>query len=555
MAGTFEERFVNGVDRLVAFLEKDRLNVWWTFVYVLVVASIRDLSEYFLLDEEFVTTSHPWIYSISHHVAFFVLTYLGLVFVLKAFSRSDLRKCINFTNCYYWIILIPPWIDHFLFGQDTNYAYFSFTSFINAFFGLGGDSFHPGQGVEVVVVLFALFGYVFWQNRGELEDMRGRGVLALRLGMMAVFTVVFMFFLGTPGSYLPVGSEDGIPVFPSFDLTKFYQWHLFIFAYYYAAAAFLTFVLSYMSLKGRFLENIRALRPFQTAFFALIVLAGAAFAWNSSSDVDLISDFLSKPYWANMAFILPSVVTAILAWQVGVLWNDLSDRETDDPNKKGRVLASGLLDPNSMKQASVVLATVVLGASLLLSVQQFILMAMILALSFAYSCPPFRMKKMLLSPLLMGLGTLLAFLYGAMTPYSEIGLMGGMDPVPWLTGSVIVPDLSPETLLVGAFMFIGLVIGSMITDVDGYSEDRAAGVSTVYTRLGLERGTKVMAALLFFASLSPLVIFNDIIDVVVFPALGALAAVVFIRKKRAMPVMEIAAAGLLYAAVRFVLMI
>ncbi|MFA5313379.1 MAG: UbiA family prenyltransferase [Methanomassiliicoccales archaeon] len=548
--GTTEERFVSGVDRLAAFLEKDRLNLWMTFVYVLVIAVIRDLSEYFLLDDAFTSSSHPWIYSISHHVAFFVLVYLGLILILKVFSGAGLKKCINYTNWYYWIILIPPWVDHFLFGQDRNYAYFSWTSFLEAFFGMSGESFHPGQGVEVIVVLFALFAYVFWRHRDELHDMRGRLVLVLRMGSMAAFTVLFMFIIGTPGAYIPVGSVDGLPVFPSFDLTRYYQYHLFIFAYYYTAALLLVLVLSYISLRGRFSEYARALRPFQTVFFASIVTAGVAFGWRSAILADLVGNILTKPYWVNLAFVVPTVLTAILAWQIGVLWNDISDRSTDDPGKKGRLLASGVLDPRSLRDVSVVLTMVVLGVSLLLSVQQFLLMAAVLLLSYAYSCPPFRMKKMLFSPLLMGLGTFLAFLFGAMTPYSEVSFVSGL---PYITGSVIEPGLTSDALLVGAFMFLGLVIGSMVTDVDGYAEDRAAGVRTIYTQLGRERGTKVVAALVFLASLSPLVSFNDTLDLLAFPVLGAMAALGFVRTKRSRAVMGFAAVGLIYAMARFLM--
>ncbi|MCE5295673.1 MAG: UbiA family prenyltransferase [Euryarchaeota archaeon] len=548
--GTTEERFVKGVDRLAAFLEKDRLNLWMTFVYVLVVAVIRDLSEYFLLDDAFTSSSHPWIYSISHHVAFFVLVYLGLVLILKVFSGAGLKKCINYTSWYYWIILIPPWIDHFLFGQDRNYAYFSWTSFLEAFFGMGGESFHPGQGVEVMVVLFALFAYVFWRHRGDLGDVHGRLVLILRMGSMAAFTVLFMFIVGTPGIYIPIGSIDGIPVFPSFDLTRYYQYHLFIFAYYYAAGLLLVLVLSYITLRGRFSEYVRALRPFQTVFFASIVTAGVAFGWRSAILADLVGNILTKPYWVNLAFVVPTVLTAILAWQIGVLWNDISDRSTDDPGKKGRMLASGALDPRSQKEVSVVLTMVVLGVSLLLSVQQFVLMFAVLLLSYVYSCPPFRMKKMLLSPLLMGLGTFLAFLFGAMTPYSEVSFVSGS---PYITGSVIEPGLTTDTLLVGAFMFLGLVIGSMVTDIDGYVEDRAAGVRTIYTKLGREQGTKVVAALVFLASLSPLVIFNDALDLLLFPVLGAMTALSFVRTRRSRAVMGFAAVGLIYAMARFLM--
>jgi 4-hydroxybenzoate polyprenyltransferase len=545
---TLGRSFTEKVDALSEWLEKDRLNLWQTFLYVALVALARDLSEYFLLDQAFVGTPHPWIFSIAHHVAFFILTYLGLVIILKVFSGSGLRRCINYTNCYYWIIIIPPWIDHFIFGQSVNYAYFSWTDFLAAFFLLGGDSFHPGQGIEVIVVLFALFAYVFWRHRGDLVDVQGRGVLALRLGGMAIFTVASMFVLGTPGTYLPVGSEAGIPVFPNFDSTRYVQFHMFIFSYFYMASVILVLALSFIALHGRFWKERGALRPYQTAFFTAIVAAGIAFGWQSSGGGDLIIRILDRPFWVNIAYALPIVVTAVLAWQVSVIWNDLSDRHWDSPLKRGRVLASGLIPPRMLQEVSAVLAIVVLGVSLLLSVQQFMIMAAILGMAFVYSFSPVRFKKALLSPLLIGMGAFLAFLYGASAPYSEIGTVGG---IAYLTGEVIEPALVLDTVVVGAFMFIGLVVGSMITDVDGYQEDAAGKVRTIYTVFGLEKGAGYVSLLILLSALAPLALFNDLLDLLVFPALGIGAAIRCKKRRSSTSVMPIALVGMIYAALRF----
>ena len=541
-------RFERRVDSLLAFLEKDRLNLWQTFAYVLIIALARDLSEYYLLDEAFVSTAHPWIFSIAHHVAFFALTYLGLVLILKVFSGSGLRKCLNYTNWYYWIILLPPFVDRFLFGQETNYAYFSWTDFLAAFFLMEGNSFHPGQAVEVLVVLFALFAYVIWLHRDEVHDLSGRAMLALRLGLMALFTVGAMFTLGTPGAYMPVGSEGGVPVFPNFDSTRYVQHHLFIFAYYYLAGTVLVLALSFIALRDRFRRELAVLRPYQTAFFALIVLAGTAMAWQDWGEARLVTSILERPYWVNLAYVIPTVLSAILAWQASVIWNDLSDREHDSPSKKGRVVASGLLPVKEFREASLILAFVALAVSLLLSVQQFLIMAGILALAFVYSFPPVRFKNALLSPLLMGAGTFLAFLYGASTPFSEVRYV--IDE-PYLTGTVIFPPLYAEAFMVGAFMFIGLVIGSIITDADGYEEDRAGGVRTIYTTYGLEKGADIVSVLIFLAALTPLALFSYWPDLIAFPLLGLAASLRFRKMRSSRAVMPIAMVGLLYAALRF----
>ncbi|HSA35386.1 MAG TPA: UbiA family prenyltransferase, partial [Methanomassiliicoccales archaeon] len=511
------------------------------------IALVRDLSEYYLLDADFVNGSQPWIFSISHHISFFVLTFLGLVLIVKVFSGVSLRKCMNFTTWYFWIILLPPWIDRFLFGLERNYAYFSWTDFVSAFFLMGGDEFHPGQGIEVIVIFFFLFSYVFWKHRRDIEDLSGRTMLVMRLGGMAAFTIVFMLILGTPGMYLPVGSQGGIPVFPNFDSTKFVQFHLFIFAYYLMASVVLVLALTYIAFRDRFRREIGAVRPFQTAFFAAIVIAGMALSWRAV-DPNMVLSVLERPYWVNLAYAAPTVVSAILAWQTSVIWNDLSDMESDSPAKRGRVLASGLLPPKILKDASVVLAIVALSVSLLLSAEQFIIMSAILAMAFVYSFPPIRFKSALLSPLLIGAGTFLAFVYGACAPFAEIGYVSG---IPYLSGSTLSPYLTGDVFLVGGFMFIGLVVGSIITDVDGYEEDRAGGVLTVYTKFGLEKGVALVALLIFVSSLTPLSIFSSYLDIVVFPTLGVLASLLFYRTRASKTVMAVALVGLLYSAMRF----
>ena len=104
-------------------------------------------------------------------------------------------------------------------------------------------------------------------------------------------------------------------------------------------------------------------------------------------------------------------------------------------------------------------------------------------------------------------------------------------------------------------MFLGLVIGSIVTDADGYEEDRAGGIRTVYTVFGLEKGASYVSVMIFLASLTPLALFSSAIDAAVFPILGAAAALRFRRVRSSREVMVLAMAGLIYAALRFLSLI
>jgi 4-hydroxybenzoate polyprenyltransferase len=546
------ERFAAAVDRFVVWVEKDRLPLFGVFLYVIAVSVIRDISEYYLLDQAFVTTAHPWVFSIAHHVAFYAVVFLGLVFLLSAFSGRGVKRTINYVSMFYWIIILPPWIDHFVGGLNQNYAYFSATDFLNALFHFSGEAFHIGQAGEVVVILFALFAYSIWTQRDKLATLAERSVTVLRIGLLIFFTFLFMFIMGTPQTFMPVGFVNGLPQFPAFDLTRYYQYHLLLYTYYLAAGIVIALVITYFAYRKDFSTVLHSMRPAQTLFFAAIVAAGIVTGWRLDSGLDLANNILQDPFYVNLGFAGMTVLSALLTWQVSTIWNDLSDQGYDKPGRKSRTLASGIIDPKTLAQISMILVAVTVASSFLLSIQQGLLILLILGLSWAYSFNPVRFKDHILSPLLIGLGTFLVFLYGYLAPYSEIALYTSSDIYyPHLTGNVFIPQLTAEGFLIGFFMFLGLVIGSMVTDIDGYEEDKRARVRTIYTSLGVERGSKVVAALIFLAALTPLVLFHEPLDMIAFPLVGAVAALTFLGKKAARPVFLIALIGLLYAALRY----
>jgi len=543
----WENRFTERVDRFVAWLEKDHFPLFAVFLMVLAVAFARDLLEYYLLDSEFVTTAHPWIFSIAHHLSFYVVVFMGLVFLLSAFSGRGVRRSINYVSTFYWIIILPPILDY-LAGTRQNYAYFSWTDFLNALFHFSGAGFHIGQAIEVVVILFALFAYTIWTQRAALFTVKDRVVTVVRIALLVIFTFVFMFFMGTPAAFLPVDPLT----FPNFESTRYYQYHLLFFAYYLTAGVVLALALTYLATKGNFRNVVRSMRPPQTLFFGMIVVAGVAIGWQLSSSVDLVTQILQTPYWVNLAFAGIAIIASLMAWQASTIWNDVSDRESDEPRRSDRLVAAGYIENSILVQVSLILASVSLLCSLLLSWAQGLIIAIILALSFIYSFKPVRFKTHILSPMLIGLGTFFAFIFGYVTPYSVVAMVDGTQgPIPYLTGDVQMPALTPEGFFLGFFMFAGLVIGSMVTDIEGYQEDARAGVRTIYTVIGLERGKKVVSLLIFLGSLMPLYLFSSLIDVLVFPLLGLAAALLFWRKGSSRPVIVLALVGLVYAALSY----
>jgi len=373
----------------------------------------------------------------------------------------------------------------------------------------------------------------------------------VQIGFLVFFTFLFMFIMATPGLFLPVGNVGGLPQFPFFDLTKYHQYHLFLYAYYLVAGIVLTLALIYFSLRSHFRNILHSMRLPQSLFFGAIVATGVVMGWRGSLTLNLATKIFEAPYYVNLPFAGLSVLAAVLAWQVTTIWNDLSDVDTDEPTRK-RVLASGILDRWTLINISMVLMVVSVFTAFLLSLQQALIMLLILFLGYLYSFKPVRFKDHSLSPLLIGLGTFLAFLFGFLAPYSVINLVpvpGGSIPV--VTGEVLSPTIGQEALFFGMIMFLGLVIGSMVTDVDGFQEDAKGKVKTIYTRMGLEKGARLVALLVFLVSLTTFALFRTLPDYIIFPVLGAVAALSLVRWKSSRPVLLLALLGFLYGTLRY----
>lgn len=544
------DRAAYRLDSSFLFLERRRLSILGLFVYLLVISVVRDLSEMYLLDHEFIISGAPWIYSVSHHVAFYFVTFLGLVLLLTAFSGERWDKCTKYLASIYWLILLPPWLDRLVFGSEVSYSYFDATGFLNYLLNFSGDQFHPGQALEILAVLGLMVAFVLWKRRDEVGTVRGRAFLFIRLALMLSFALAAMFFMATPGAYLPVGSAGGVPVFPNFAATRYVQFHLFIYAYYLLLGVVLLFALGFLAMKGKLPGMVKRTRPAQSFFFLGIATAGMAYGWATAGGTEYVLSVLDRPYWINLSALFMALTAAYLTWQVSALWNDVADWKSDSPQRPDRVLAGGLFRSRDFMEASVVLSAVAVFTAYLLSLTSAVLLLMILALSYIYSFPPFRLKRHILSSVLIGAGAALVLMYGATVPLSDIIVLNIVGPQP--TGAFIYPTLSPFIFLLSSLAIMGLVVGSMVTDIEGFEEDRVGKVRTIYTALGFQRGLTAVSALVFAASLMTFLLFNRPEDILIFSAMGAVAAYGFYRTRRSRTVLVIAALGMVYGAFRFV---
>jgi chlorophyll synthase len=202
----------------------------------------------------------------------------------------------------------------------------------------------------------------------------------------------------------------------------------------------------------------------------------SAFWADASVDGATSSEFIATLVaWLGEAwrFLVACVVMGPLAWLATLLINDVHDLPGDrgNPRKARSPLVQGLVSAGRAQVAAYCAAAGALALAILLSWQFALLTLGCLALAWAYSAPPVRLKTRPGADLLVN-----ALGVGVLAALAGWTLAAPLGDAPW-------PFL-PQGLLVAAAVYIP-------TTLVDFEADRAAGYATFATRLGRERAYRV----------------------------------------------------------------
>lgn len=184
-------------------------------------------------------------------------------------------------------------------------------------------------------------------------------------------------------------------------------------------------------------------------------------------------DLVPTTFHGAWRFGLAVVVLGPLAWAAASGINDVHDLETDrrNPRKATAPLMSGALTPEAVRLAAYFAAVVALACALVIGMGFALLTAAVLALAWAYSVPPLRLKS---RP-------------GADVVSNTIAVA----VLPLLAGWAVskpVADFPWWFLPQSAAVIVALYIPSTLVDLDA---DRAAGDRTIASRLGRRRAYRL----------------------------------------------------------------
>ena len=419
---------------------------------------------------------------LDHFVFFYGSLYLAFGLVLSILTRERIGRVMKVMTPAWALLLIPPVLDFILTGGEgikITYA-LELRPVILRFFDprVSFETISPGQRVEILGACLLAAAYVRLKTRNWARTVAGfiavYVVLALHgvlpsLVARASWALTRVASASAEFAYLTAFKSGGIVADESRKLTLVF--------------VLTTIALGWAAFRCHSPDRERAMRrnvrPLRSLHYTGLTVFGIAFGWVLFSRAGV--EFTGA---GDVLGMLATCMATLFAFQASVAINDIFDEAGDRISEEARPLVSGTLERRDLVGQAVIFSLAALLLALNVKYSTFLFVVLALVLSFVYSAPPIRLKRLpIVSNLSLGVVSLLACLVGFSVYAEERAMALFPTPLAWV--------------LVLSF---GLGFAAKdLKDVDG---DRATRVWTLPVLLGPSAGRAAVAMLVFLGYLS-----------------------------------------------------
>ncbi len=514
-----KNKIINFSQKIISFLEKERLSFVAVFLWVLLLGAVRMYTEAKLFGYAYKEIDYSFIFFYGHIISFYVCVFLGGILILKTLTKERIKKIANLVSWGFLLVLIPPLLDKFIFHYET-YIYVPKERFID-FILFSYHKIFPevaGYGLFMEIILIMIFTtfYTYIKTRS--------------LPKSVINFVSFNFFIAF------ISTPTLNPLLNKWEMGDLCQPAFFL---RYIILSLVIFVLILLiSRRGLLSSFFISSGPLRTCHFLLMGGIGIFIASHISLHHELIS-YLNA---GNIGVIGITLFTILFLWQYATMINNVYDIEIDRITKRERVLVQGFLSPGQLKEIFIIFAITSVGLAIALGGVQLILTLFFIFLATIYSAPPLRLRNSAFSTTIIGLGSAIAFLIGYFAPSYTTLNHEAIRSYPPLTASAII---------IGWIIFISLSVGSMVKDIDDYEGDKKRGVKNIFTIYGKEKGLQISSFLLFPVFLSPLLLFHEYFDFLIVIPTSIATAIIFYKTQKSWVAFPLYFVILLYCLLRW----
>ncbi len=342
-----------------------------------------------------------FFFEFSHTFLFFLFSFLLFLPLLSFFAKSTLKESTNILLFGFLIILLPPVLDWYISGGVGYWSFYEFDGIrglIARFFTFFGSTpeigITYGVRIEVALSIILFIGYIFLKRKDFFFALLG-----------GIASYALFFLLGTFPSYVTIavtGFSKGFLAVNGTDVAAlFLSPNNIFFRPIIDPISALNFKMSLVygllliATVGVFLFH--AQRKIFLALFHNVRIPQALYHGGLAT-LGVASAFFfgNRPFHPSLFEVLALlmlIAAVISAWITSVIINDLSDQVIDALTNTDRPLPTHTINISAYRTIGISFFLASLIFAGIISFKILLLLVCYQALAWAYSMPPFRIKR------------------------------------------------------------------------------------------------------------------------------------------------------------------
>ncbi len=422
--------------------------------------------------------------TLIHYLLFYLGLLLSLVLCLKIFIKikiSDLTKMALFILPITWLAPIIDLIITDGTGCNMSYNFHTSSKLITdffTFFGTFDSGITLGIKIEIFIILIGISFLAYKHTKNIFKTIL---TLFLCYSIFFLWSVIpnitFIindiftneFILSSVNnSYiskniLQTGVEFTQIVRNKEILFNFAMMQIFI-----LINSLLLIIWSFIYNKNHIINILKNSRPQRFLFYFSFFIIGFIIAIKQFNlDINWS--------WFNITTFITILLGYFCVWLFAIGVNDTTDIFIDKISNKNRPLVKNIFDSDQLKQYNLIFLLFSLIASLAVGIYALFFMIIFIAVSYIYSAPPLRLKKIpVISTFLISIATLSM----AMSSFYLISPNKTISAFP---------------LNIIVLIIIVVTITANIKDLKDYEGDRTDNIRTIPTIFGVNKGRKIIS--------------------------------------------------------------
>jgi chlorophyll/bacteriochlorophyll a synthase len=426
-----------------------------------------------------------------HNIFFFLISYLVIWLIISQILRIKPQKVAFFLLCAAWLIVLPPILDILKTGGGVFWSFYALGNLSEVwanfwtFFGrLPSGIVYFGTKIIFATSVFLIFCLILAKTKKVGKSVTGALLAYLTLFIMGTFPSWLAYCYYFLKDAQPFGDVPGFKIAqlvgsPGHILGLYFGDFMYTFPYnldliYFPILVFLAAILFWKIDKAKFLAVLKNARYPQLVYHSGLLVVGLGLG------------YLAYPENLNLSiftfFAIVDILSAVfLAWLASVIVNDIYDFGIDEVSNPERPLQKKVFSLKEYWELGILLFVLSLLGALVVGVKFALIMFFYQLLAWAYSAPPFRLKKFL------GIATFVSALCSLLVVFSGFVLFSGEQNIVGLSGKIII-------LIIAA-----LTLSLPIKDLKDIAGDKKYGIWTVPVVFGEEKGRLITAVGIFIS--------------------------------------------------------